>query len=50
MELERVCFDTAASRLAAVVRGCFLREVSGNVYQGGTMMVAMGADMPVSRG
>ena len=30
-----VSFDAAASRLAAVARGSFLREVSGNVYQGG---------------
>lgn len=30
-----VSFDAAASRLAAVVRGGFLRKVSGSVYQGG---------------
>ena len=30
-----VSFDAAASRLAGVARGSFLREVSGTVYQGG---------------
>jgi hypothetical protein len=30
-----VTFDAAASRLAGVARGSFLRELSGSVYQGG---------------
>jgi hypothetical protein len=30
-----VTFDAAASRLAGVARGGFLRELSGSVYQGG---------------